>query len=77
DTARRQLFVPLQLLQSHGSGMEEVFAGKQTPATRAAIDQLVGEGRKHLATAIDLLASVPPDVRPVFLPLALARRDLT
>ena len=31
DAARRQLFVPLQLLESHGSGMEEVFSGKQTP----------------------------------------------
>jgi phytoene synthase len=31
DAARRQLFLPLQLLQQHGSGMEEVFAGKQTP----------------------------------------------
>ena len=37
DAARRQLFVPLQLLESHGSGMEEVFAGKQTPkAARGA-----------------------------------------
>src|SRR5207302_2421779 len=26
DAARRQLFVPLQLLQQHGSGMEEVFS---------------------------------------------------
>ena len=29
DASRRQLFVPLQLLQQHGSGMEEVFAGKR------------------------------------------------
>jgi len=76
DAARRQLFVPLQLLQQHGSGMEEVFAGKQTPGTRAAVDQLVGEAQRHLATAFELLAAVPPDVRPVFLPLALVRRDL-
>ena len=40
DASRRQLFVPLQLLQQHGSGMEEVFAGKQTPKLRAALDQL-------------------------------------
>ena len=77
DAARRQLFVPLQLLQRHGSGMEQVFSGKQTPGARAAIDQLVGEARGHLETALELLASVPPQVRPVFLPLALVRRDLT
>lgn len=76
DTSRRQLFVPLQLLESHGSGMEEVFAGKQTANLRAALDQLAGEGREHLKTALALLSSVPPDVRPMFLPLALVRRDL-
>jgi phytoene synthase len=76
DAARRQLFVPLQLLQQHGSGMEEVYAAKQTPGTRAAIDQLIGEARGHLTTAFDLLAGVPPEARQVFLPLALVRRDL-
>ncbi|MBR1156654.1 phytoene/squalene synthase family protein [Bradyrhizobium sp. JYMT SZCCT0428] len=76
DAARRQLFVPLQLLQQHGSGMEEVFSGKQTPQARAAIDQLIGEAGQHLNTAFELLAGVPPEVRPVFLPLALVRRDL-
>jgi phytoene synthase len=76
DAARRQLFLPLQFLQSHGSGTEEVFAGKQTPKARAAIDQLIGEAQRHLQTALGLLAEVPPSVRPVFLPLALARRDL-
>ena len=77
DASRRQLFVPLQLLESHGSGMEEVFAGKQTPKLRAALDQLIGEAREHLQAAFELLAEAPPEVRPVFLPLALARRDLT
>ena len=76
DAARRQLFVPLPLLESHGSGAEEVYAGKQTPRARAAIDQLIGEARAHLATALELLAGVPPEARPVFLPLALVRRDL-
>jgi phytoene synthase len=76
DAARRQLFVPLQLLESHGTGMEEVFAGKETPKLRAALNQLIGEGRGHLKTALELLEDMPPDVRPVFLPLALVGRDL-
>lgn len=76
DASRRQLFVPLQLLEQHGSGMEEVFAGKETPKLRAALDQLIAEARGHLKTALALLADVPPGVRPVFLPLALVRRDL-
>jgi phytoene synthase len=76
DAVRRQLFVPLQLLQQHGSGMEEVFAGKQTPTLRAALDQLIAEARGHLKTAFALLDGVPPEARRVFLPLALVRRDL-
>jgi phytoene synthase len=76
DAARRQLFVPLQLLESHGSGMEEVFAGKETPQLRAALDQLIGEAGTHLKTALELLAGAPPEVRPLFLPLAQVRRDL-
>jgi phytoene synthase len=76
DASRRQLFVPLQLLESHGSGMEEMFAGKETPQLRAALDQLIGEARAHLKTAFELLASAPPEVRSLFLPLALVRRDL-
>jgi phytoene synthase len=76
DASRRQLFVPLQLLESHGSGMEEVFAGRQTPKLRAALDQLTSEAREHLKTALALLADVPPEVRPVFLPLSLVAREL-
>jgi phytoene synthase len=76
DAARRQLFVPLQLLEQHGSGMEQVFSGKQTPQARAAIDQLIGEARGHLKTAFELLADIPREARPIFLTLALVRRDL-
>jgi 15-cis-phytoene synthase len=76
DAARRQLFVPLQVLQGHGCGIEEVFAGKQIPKLRAALDQLLGEARGHLKTAFTLLANAPPEARATFLPLALVRHDL-
>jgi len=76
DASRRQLFVPQQVLESHGCEIEEVFAGKQTPRLRAALDQLLGEARGHLKTAYTLLPDVPPQVRPVFLPLAIVDRDL-
>jgi 15-cis-phytoene synthase len=76
DASRRQLFVPVQLLERHGSGAEEMFAGKQTPGLRAALDQLVDDAREHLKTALMLLTHVPPQVRPLFLPLAMVRRDL-
>lgn len=76
DASRRQLFVPQQVLESHGCGIEEVFAGKQTPKLRVALDQLLGEARGHLKTAHALLADVPPQMRPLFLPLAMVERDL-
>jgi phytoene synthase len=76
DASRRQLFVPLQLLEDHGSNIEEVFAGKQTPTLRAALDQLIAEAREHLKTALELLQNAPPQVKPVFVPLALVARDL-
>ena len=68
--------MPLQLLQGHGSGIEEVFAGRETPAFRAALDELIGEARAHLKTALSLLPRIPLDARAVFLPLALVARDL-
>jgi 15-cis-phytoene synthase len=76
DASRRQSFVPLQLLESNGSDLEQVFAGRRTPKLRAALDQLIGEAQAHLKTALALLATAPPQVRPVFLPLALVGRNL-
>jgi phytoene synthase len=76
DASRRQLFLPLQVLESHGSGLDEVFAGRQTPKLRAALDQMIAAAREHLKTALAMLENAPPEVRPVFLPLALAARDL-
>jgi phytoene synthase len=76
DASRRRLFVPLQVLESHGCRIEEVFAGRETPRLRAALNQLLREAREHLKTALALLPTVPPEVRPVFLPLAQVGRDL-
>ena len=76
DIARQQLFVPLQFLEQHGSSLAEVLKGKQTPQSRAGIDDLINEARQHLKTALSLLATVPAEVRPAFLPLALLRRDI-
>jgi phytoene synthase len=76
DAAHRQLFLPQQVLAGHGCNMEDVFAGKDTPALRAVLEQLAGEAQQHLTTAMSLLAEVPASVRPAFLPLAQARADL-
>jgi phytoene synthase len=75
DAARRQSFVPLPMLESHGSKLEEVFARKMTPRLSAALDELIGEARAHLTKALELLEA-SPEMRPLFLPLALVRYDL-
>ena len=46
DASRRQLFVPRQLLQRHGVEVEDVFAGKETPPLRAALNDLIGAGAR-------------------------------
>jgi phytoene synthase len=76
DASRRQLFVPQPLLQQRSVVIEEVFAGKQTVKLRTAFDQFIGEAREHLTTALALMPTVPPEVRPLFLLLAQVRRDL-
>jgi len=76
DASRRQLFVPLQLLESHDLGIEELFAGKQMPKLRVALDELVRQAQAHLKAAITLLDEIPGDARAVFLPLAAVARDL-
>ena len=76
DSAHRQLFLPQQLLTSHGCSMEDIFAGKESIDLTAVLDQLIGEAQQHLATASSLLAQVPSSARPAFLPLSQARADL-
>ena len=76
DSSRRQLFLPLQLLERQGSSMEEAFSGKENPKVRAALDDLLGNARVHLDAALTLLESMPPEVRPAFLPLAVVAREL-
>ncbi|WP_298261358.1 phytoene/squalene synthase family protein [Bradyrhizobium sp.] len=76
DASQGRLFVPQQVFTKHGCDPDELFAGKQAPRLREALNDLLGEARAHLDTAYALLASVMPDVRPAFLPLAQAKRDL-
>jgi phytoene synthase len=76
DAARRQVFVPLDMLVRHGSSAEEVFAGPLTPAIEAALTELIAVAREHLSAAQTALGNVLVAARPAFLPMALARSDL-
>ena len=76
DASRRQLFVPVELLEAHGVNSDEVFAGFATPMLRAALDQFIDEAKEHHAATIKELSGLPGNARPAFLPLAWARRRL-
>ena len=75
DASQRRLFVPLQVLMRHGCDSDDVFAAKETPKLRAALDDMFGAARDHLKMAQALLPSVPPHVRPAFLALTQVQRD--
>jgi phytoene synthase len=76
DAARRQMFIPQDMLIQNGGSAEEVYAGKLTPPIRATLDQLISGAQAQLTTAMALLPEMPAEARRAFLPLALVARDL-
>jgi len=76
DASRQQIYLPLEMLTRHGGGADEVFAGKITPALRAALDELAELALSHLARMQASLPQLSPAARRVFLPMATARRTL-
>jgi phytoene synthase len=67
--ARRQLYVPLDLLQRHGARPEDVFAGLASPQLKAALAELREMARAHLAQIP--VADIPAALIPAFLSAAV------
>ena len=74
--ARRQLYVPADLMQRYGAQAEDGFAGNATTELRAALAELRLRARQHLDAARDLAAAAPAAIMPALLPLALVRPAL-
>ncbi len=74
--ARRQLYLPQQLLEMNAVSTEDVFAGKATPQLRTVLTYLAREARGHLASALGSVSALPAETRPAFLPLVLLDRKL-
>jgi 15-cis-phytoene synthase len=68
---RGQLYLPLQLLESHGSGRHDVASGQATAQLRAALAEMRHMARGHLAEARSLLDAAPVAALPAFLPVAV------
>jgi len=71
--SRRQLYVPLEVLDRHGARPEDAFAGQVTPALRAALAEMRLHARAQLGQAKPLLGAMPEAVAPAVLLAALVR----
>lgn len=74
--ARRQLYLPQDMLLKADVKEADIFAGRSTPQLRAVIGALSEVVRGRLDKAMDFLIAVPADAKRVFLPLAWERRVL-
>jgi phytoene synthase len=69
--ARRQLYVPLEVLELHHVIREDIFAAKLSEALRAALAEMRMIAGRHLAAACEKLEAATPEILPAFLPVAL------
>jgi phytoene synthase len=74
--ARRQLYVPAEILDPHQVRTEDLFAGRSGPGLSAALAELRNLARQHLAAASNHMVELPKAALPAFLPLALVRPSL-
>jgi phytoene synthase len=74
--ARRQLYVPTELLERHQVHLHELFAGRTSAGLEAALAELRSLARRHLAAAGEAIKTLPDRAMPAFLPIALTRPSL-
>jgi phytoene synthase len=74
--ARRQLYVPLEVLERHGVEPQDIFAGESSKNLRAVFADLQDIARRHLLAAHQQIATLPDAALPAFLPVALVRPAL-
>jgi phytoene synthase len=80
DLSRRQMFVPLELLERHGVSREDVEAHRNTRALQASLAELRAHARAAYGQFLGAAAAIPDRCAPAFLaaavvPTLLARLD--
>jgi phytoene synthase len=68
--ARRQLYVPVEVLQHYRAEPDDIFALRATPEVRAALAELRLRARHYLARVGAAGTEIPKNMQPAFLPLA-------
>lgn len=58
DLEKDRIYIPLEALHRHGSGVEEVFARKATPAFRAAMREVVDRAQELFEQGLPLARMV-------------------
>jgi 15-cis-phytoene synthase len=74
--SRRQLYVPLDLLNRHHVDRDVIFAGQTSEGLRMALADMRALARKHLAIAQEKFEAAPPGTLPALLPAALVEPGL-
>ena len=69
--SRRQCFLPADRMERLGVDIEEMFAGKSSPALLTLLAELRAAARRHLVAARAGIAGLAPELLPAFLPVAL------
>ena len=69
--ARRQLYLPVELLDRHAVKTPDIYAGRTSLGLNAAATELRETARRHLAAVCERLPALPREALPAFLPLAL------
>lgn len=72
-SARRQLYVPLDVLRHYDARPDDIFAMHATTELRAALAELRLRARRHLGQIATARAEIPARAWPAFLPLASLR----
>ncbi|MBN8981955.1 MAG: squalene/phytoene synthase family protein [Rhizobiales bacterium] len=75
-SARRQLYLPGDLMAMHSLNSEEIFLRQPSEALKATLAHLRGEARRQLDQAMAKLVEVPKQARVAFLPLAMVKTNL-
>lgn len=75
-SARRQLYLPGDLMTMHGVTAEEVLLRQNSNALEETLAHLRKEARRQLDQAMVMLADAPKQSRVAFLPLAMTKKNL-
>ncbi|MBI3702126.1 MAG: squalene/phytoene synthase family protein [Afipia sp.] len=74
--ARRQLYLPGDLMKLHGVVTEEIFVRQASEGLKETLAHLREEAQRQIDQAMAMLPAIPPQARVAFLPLMQTARIL-